>query len=58
MAKVKGYLRLQGSMGETTFLKNGPAPTYRAQDQLVVYKIAQPGRIIINYITVPKNKKL
>ena len=54
MAKVKGYLRLQGSMGETTFLKNGPAPTYRAQDQLVVYKIAQPGRIIINYITVPK----
>ena len=38
MAKVKGYLRLQGSMGETTFLKNGTAPSYRAQDKLVVSK--------------------
>ena len=36
MAKVKSYLRLQGSMGETTFLKNGNGKGYRSQDKLVV----------------------
>ena len=36
MARVKSYLRLQGSMGESTFLKEGTGPNYRAQDKLVV----------------------
>ena len=40
MARVKSYLRLQGSMGESTFLKEGTGPNYRAQDKLVV----SPGR--------------
>ena len=38
MAKVKSFLRLQGSMGETTFLKDGNGPNYRAQDKLVISK--------------------
>ena len=38
MAKVKSYLRLQGSVGESTFLKEGTGPTYRMQDKLVVSK--------------------
>ena len=38
MARVRSILRLQGSIGETTFLKNGTGPNYRAQDKLVISK--------------------
>ena len=36
MAKVRSFLRLTGSVGETTFLKDGTGPNYRAQDKLVI----------------------
>ena len=36
MAKVRGFLNLQGSMGETTFMKQRKGNQWRAQDKLVI----------------------
>ena len=36
MAKVRGFLKLQGSMGETTFMKQKNGNNWRAQDKLVI----------------------
>ena len=36
MAKVRGFLKLQGSMGETTFMKQKNGNNWRSQDKLVI----------------------
>lgn len=36
MAKVRGFLKLQGSMGDTTFMKQKNGNNWRAQDKLVI----------------------
>ena len=36
MAKVRGFLKLQGSMGETTFMKQKNGNNWGSQDKLVI----------------------